>query len=146
MWLVNFLPEWIFHIVLLAGVVGLIAAFILSFIPLIGRYSLPIKVISACLVVGGLFIEGAIYNNYAWQQKVVEAERRAKEAEIKAAKANAKIQYRTIEKIQIVKDIKQTTQNKIQQHSTSMDAQCVITPEAIEVLNEQPKARKKKQK
>ena len=46
MWILSFLPEWAFHLLLIAGVLGTIAGFVLGMVPVIKQYIIPIRVIS----------------------------------------------------------------------------------------------------
>ena len=82
MWLLNLLPDWIFHLIVLAGVLGLLGSFFFGFIPFVSKYTLPIKVGSIVLLVIGIWFEGGISNNNAWLEKVHALEKKVAEAEI----------------------------------------------------------------
>ena len=60
MWILNWLPDWIFYAILLLGVVGLIATylvkFIAKFIPPFYVYKTPIQVASVIMIVFGTFM------------------------------------------------------------------------------------------
>ena len=135
MWLLHFLPDWIVHAVLFASVVGLIAAFALKFIPFVGRYSLPILVISFGLLIVSVWFEGALSNEAEWQAKVKEAQAKAAIAEEKAKAASAQIQYKFTEKVKVVKDVQVVVQERIKEVASKMDQDCIIAPEAIDILN-----------
>ena len=85
MWLLQWLPDWVFHLILLVGVLGLGASFVLKFIPFVDQYKLPIQVAAVILIVLGVYMEGAISNQAWWELRVAEAEKRVAEAEKKAA-------------------------------------------------------------
>lgn len=104
MWLLNFLPFWVFHLITLAGIIGIIAGFVLGFIPLISRYKLPIQLISILLFAGGLYMEGGISNEEKWQMLVKEMEVKVKEAELKAQEANSEIETKVVEKTKVIKE------------------------------------------
>lgn len=141
MWLINFLPGWFFHLVLLAGLMGISAGFVLRFIPFVSTYQLPIKAASAVLIVVGLFMEGAMSNEQAWQLKVAEAEKRALVAEAKAAKQNVKIVTKAVEDLKVVTDTQVVVQKEIADNATAIDTQCVVPPAAIAILNQSATAR-----
>lgn len=103
MWLMNFLPNWIFHAVLLAGVLGLIASFILKFIPIISTYKLPIQVGSILLIVIGVWFEGAMSNQAAWEERVKEMQAKVEEAAVKSAETNTKIITKTVKQLELVR-------------------------------------------
>jgi hypothetical protein len=102
MWLMNFLPNWIFHAILLAGVLGLIASLVLKFIPVISTYKLPIQIGAILLIVIGVWFEGAISNQEAWEARVAEMKVKVAEAEAKSEKVNTKILTKTIKQLELV--------------------------------------------
>lgn len=103
MWLMNFLPDWIFHAILLAGVLGLIASFVLKFIPFFSTYNLPVQVGAILLITIGVWFEGAMSNQAAWEAKVKEVEARVAAAEVKSAETNIKIITKTVKQLELVR-------------------------------------------
>ncbi len=103
MFLMNFLPNWIFHAILLAGVLGLIASFVLKFIPFISTYILPIQVGSVLLVVVGVWFEGAMSNQAEWEARVAEMQVKVAEAAAKGQEANVKIITKTVKQLELVR-------------------------------------------
>ena len=81
MWILKWLPDWIFYVILLAGVVGYIATYLLRFIPIpmVYMYKTPIQLGSIALIVLGTFMTGAIYDNNAWLERVREMEEKRSE-------------------------------------------------------------------
>ena len=102
MWLMNFLPNWIFHAILLAGVLGLIASLVLKFIPFINTYKLPVQVLSILLIVTGVWFEGAISNQAEWEARVAEMQVKVAEAEAKSSEANVQIVTKVVKKTKLV--------------------------------------------
>ena len=74
MWILNFLPDFIFHLIVLAGILGVIASFVCEFIPFVAKYKLPIQVASTIALVIGIYFEGGIANEAKWQARVKELE------------------------------------------------------------------------
>ena len=103
MWLMNFLPDWIFHAILLAGVLGLIASLVLKFIPFFNTYRLPVQVVSILLIVVGVWFQGAISNQAVWEARVREAEARVAVAEVKSAEVNTIIVTKVVKKLELVR-------------------------------------------
>lgn len=136
MWLLNLLPDWIFHLIVIAGVLGLLASFFFSFIPFISKYTLPIKIASLILLVIGIWFEGGISNNNAWLERVHALEKKIAEAEIKSAQENTKLVSQIAEKNKEIASVQATLKNKIKQFASVIDAECKVPAEAIEVLNE----------
>ena len=52
MWLLNWLPDWIFYAVGLVGLIGLFSTYLLRFIPIpaIYMYKTPIQLVSIVLI------------------------------------------------------------------------------------------------
>ena len=104
MWLLNFLPDWFFHLITLLGIVGIVGSFFLGMIPLIGKYKLPLQVISIVLLVGGIYMEGAMSNEEKWQLLVKEMEVKVKEAEIKSVLANEQLEDTLNQKTTVIRE------------------------------------------
>ena len=103
MWLMNFLPNWIFHAILAVGILGLISSFILNFIPSFKLYHLPIQVISVLLITVGVWFEGAMSNQAEWEARVAEMQVKVAEAQAKSQEANVQIITKTVKKLELVR-------------------------------------------
>ena len=103
MWILSFLPDWVFHAITIAGILGTIVGFFLGMIPGIKTYVIPIRIISILLLSFGLFLEGGLADNQVWQARVKEVEAKLAEAEAQSAKENTKIVEKVITKTQIVR-------------------------------------------
>lgn len=136
MWILSFLPDWIFHLVVIAGVLGLIASTFFGFIPFIKQYTLPVKIVSILLLVLGVWFEGAISNNNAWLEKVHALEKKVAEAELKSSQANVALTSAIAEKNKVIANAQFQLKNKIREISSTIDAECKVSPEVINVLNE----------
>jgi uncharacterized membrane protein len=103
MYIISFLPDWVFHAITIAGILGTVAGFVLGMIPLIKTYIIPIRIISILLLCFGLYLEGGLADYKIWEAKVKEVEAKLAEAELKSTKENTKIVTKVITKTQIVK-------------------------------------------
>lgn len=135
MWILNFLPFWVFHLITLLGVTGLVVGFALGMIPFISKYKLPIQLVSILLLVSGIYMEGAISNEEKWQALVKEMEAKVALAEEKSKNANSKIEYKFIDKVKVVKDTQVVVQEKIKEVAKVIDSKCELTPEAVSAIN-----------
>lgn len=104
MWLLNFLPEWVFHLITLLGIAGIVGSFFLGMVPLISKYKLPLQVISIVLLVGGIYMEGAMSNEEKWQLLVKEMEVKVKEAEVKSTLANQQLEESLTQKTSVIRE------------------------------------------
>jgi len=98
------MPDWIFHAILLAGSLGLIASFILNFIPTFKLYHLPLQVISVLLIALGIWFEGAMSNQAEWEAKVKDLEVKVAEAQAQSQEENIKIVTKTVKQIQVIRE------------------------------------------
>jgi len=113
MFLLNLLPDFVFHLMVIFGLLGLVASQFFGFIPFISSYTTPIKIISIILLVVGVWFEGAINNNESWKQKVAELEIKVANAETLSAETNLKIQENLNEKTKVIYDKKNETIKEI---------------------------------
>lgn len=104
MFIIQYLPEIVVHIIFTMGVLGVIAGFLLGFIPFIKQYKLAVQVISLLVLVFGVYLEGALADHKIWQQRVLELEAKVAKAEAKSAKVNTVIQQRVVTKTRVVKE------------------------------------------
>lgn len=101
--ILSLIPITLVHIMVLAGILGIITGFVLSFIPLVEKYKLAIQVISILLLGFGAFLEGMLIENKEWNHKVKELELKLSKAEVQASKVNTEIITKVITKKQIIK-------------------------------------------
>lgn len=142
MWLLDWMPFWIFHLATVAGVCALIAAQVFKFIPFISQYRLPMQVVGILILAFGLFMEGGISNQEKWEAKVKEMEVKVAMVEAESAKANIKIVEKTNTKIQKVEVRGEDIVKYIDREVIKYDAQCSIPKEFVKAHNdaaEQPK-------
>jgi DNA-binding protein YbaB len=138
MWILKWLPDWLFYVILLAGVIGYLATYLLRFIPipLVYMYKTPIQLGSIVAIVIGTFMAGAIHDNAAWEERVHEMEAKMKVAEQQSIEANDKINSKTQEvKTKIVQK-QVVVKQYIDREVTKYDNQCVIPKEFIKAHND----------
>ena len=136
MWLLNFLPDWIFHAVLLAGVLGLIASLVLSFIPFFNTYKLPVQVGSILLMVVGVWFEGAMSNQAAWEAKVKEVEAKIAVSEEKSKTENVKLVTKVVTKTEYYKERGADIVQYVDREITKYDNTCPVPNEVVKAHND----------
>lgn len=97
-WMISFLPNWFWTLLLFAGVGALGAS---TFLKL---YTIPLKVGGVAAVVISLWFLGAASNEEKWQIRVRELEAKLAAAETKSNKANTVIEEKVITKTKVVKE------------------------------------------
>ena len=148
MWIVEWLPSWVFTLVTLAGVAGILASQFLKAVPIISTHAFPIKVASICVMAFGLYMMGGVSNQERWEAKVKELEIKLAKAEAESQKQNVKIVEKLVTKTQIVKERGEDIIRYVDREIVKYDVKfapggmCEIPPEFIKAHNkaaEQPK-------
>jgi len=148
MWILQWLPNWIFYAIFFAGLLGLIATFVMKFIPLVYVYRTPIQAVSVVLIALGTYMAGAISNEEAWQARVKEMEAKVEAAAVESAQENVKIVEKVVKKTEYIKtrgqDIVKYIDKEIVKYDTKFlpGGQCEIPKEFIEAHNRAAEAPK----
>jgi hypothetical protein len=141
MWILNWLPNWIFYAIFFAGLLGLLATYVMKFIPFVYVYRTPIQAISILAIVIGTYMSGAISNEEAWQAKVKEMELKVAAAEVKSAKENIKIVEKVVTKTEYItrrgQDIIQYVDKEVVKYDTKFapSGVCELPKEFIKAIN-----------
>lgn len=135
MWILNWLPDSLFHFVVLAGTMGLIASFVLGFIPFIRQYKLAIQVFSFLTLLFGMFMEGAISNQAYWEAKVKEAQLLVAKKETQSAEKTVEVVTKYVDRVRKVKEKSDVIIREVPKYITKeVDSGCNI-PDSIRMLH-----------
>jgi hypothetical protein len=135
MWLLKFLPDWIVHLVLLAGVLGLVASFFLSVIPFVKQYKLPLQIVSVLVIIVAVWFEGNIHNEKVWLERVAQLEAKVKIAEQKSKEENVRIETKIVERVKVIKENVDVIRREIEVRKELINEGCVLSDTAIEMYN-----------
>jgi hypothetical protein len=139
MWILQFLPNWIFYLTLFTG----IATFVVTkFVRILPNAQL-IQAASVAVVVVSTYMIGAISNNDAWLAKIKDLEAKVAAAEAKSATANTEIVEKTVTKTQIVKQRGEDIVKYIDREVVKFDANCAVPKEFVATHNQAAEAPKK---
>ena len=142
MWILQWLPDWIFYGIFFAGILGLLATYVMKFIPFVYVYRIPIQAISVLAIAIGTYMSGAISNEEAWQVRVKEMEAKVAAAEIESQKENVKIVERVVKKTEYItrkgQDIVKYVDREVVKYDTKFmpSGQCELPKEFIKALND----------
>ena len=139
MLILHFLPNWIFHAIVLIGLAGIILGQFFSWLPFVGKYLIPFRILSVVILAFGLFMEGANYNNSVWEARAKDLEEKVKISEEKSKEVNTVIKTKVVEKIKKVKDVQVIIKDRIIEKEKLIDAKCEVPAEAIKILNDSAK-------
>jgi hypothetical protein len=136
MWILKFLPDFVFHLIFIAGLLGLGASFVLKFIPFVTQYRVPIQVVASILIAIGLYMEGAISDNNAWVARVHEIEKKVAQAEAKSAETNTRLVTELAKNREKIAANQQAVKQAIQQNIQAINRQCKLTDVSIDMYNQ----------
>jgi len=137
MWILKFLPDWIFYGIFLVGLIGFAATYLFKYIPVpfIYMYRKPIQIGSVLAIIFGTFMSGAIYDNEAWLDRVKEMEAKVAKAEVESREANSKIESKIETAKQKIVQKQVVVKQYIDREVVKYDNSCIIPKEFVEVHN-----------
>jgi hypothetical protein len=147
MWILQWLPDWIFYAILAIGLIGFLITYFLKFIPIPGlyMYKTPVQIVSLIMIVVGVYMSGSIANEEAWQAKVKELELKIAAAQVESEKENVQIVEKVVTKQQIVREKGQEIIKYVDKEIIKYDTkflpggECEMPKEFIKVLNDAAK-------
>lgn len=150
MWILHLLPdgilEFIVNAVLLTGVVSSILFFLvlnrlLRFIPALAPYYHIGQIVSAILLVAGVYFKGGYSTEMLWRERVQEMEAKMAEIRAESGKVNTEIKEKIIYRDKIIRLAGETLIERVDNVIT-VEKDCKIPQEAIDVHNEAAKMNK----
>ena len=141
-WMLSFIPDWVWTLVLISGIVGTLATWVLKFIPFVSTYRLPIQVASIIALVAGVYFQGVIANETKWQDKIADLQKQIVEAETKSKETNVVVQEKIVTKTKIIKEKGQDIVNYIDREVVKKEEiikyieQCPVPKEIIDLHNQ----------
>jgi len=103
-WMINLIPDIFWTLLLWAGVLSIIASYLLGKIAFVSQYRIPLRVGGVLAVLIGVYFYGVIANEAKWQARVKELEEKVAVAEAKSADTNTVIKTEVVEKVKVVKE------------------------------------------
>jgi len=146
MWILNWLPNFVFDLMLLVGVLAIGASFVLTFIPFVSQYKLPIQVAGIILTVVAVWYEGGIAKDAEYKTRIAEMELRISRSEIAATEANTRLAEQILREQIRIKDITETNKKRLQELADQLNRQCTVNNSVINVLNDAAKNRREVKK
>lgn len=142
MWILDFLPGWIFTLITVVSLGAFLVTEFLNKIPFVALYLKTIRIASIVGLAFGLYMMGGSANQEKWEARVKELEAKVAIAEEQSKTANAKLDAKMKEKAKVIKEKEYIIQEKIVKIKDTIDAMCQIPVEAIQLLNEAAEERK----
>jgi hypothetical protein len=141
-WMLSFIPDWFWTLILISGIAGTLATWVLKFIPFVSTYRLPIQVASIIALVVGVYFQGVIANETKWQDKIADLQKQIAEAEVRSKETNVVVQEKIVTKTKIIKEKGQDIVNYIDREVVKKEEiikyieQCPVPKEIIDLHNQ----------
>lgn len=137
MWILKWLPFWIFYAIFFIGIAGFLATYLLKFIPIpaLYIYKTPIQIASMILIVIGVYMSGAISNEEAWLAKVNEVKAKLAEAEAKGVVETVKVVEKVVYQEKVVREKGKDIIQYVDREVVKFDNRCEIPPSFIDIHN-----------
>ena len=138
MWLLNWLPDWLFYAIGLIGVIGLVSTSLLRYIPIpaIYMYKTPIQLVSIVLIGFATYMSGGIANEAKWNARVKEVEAKVAAAEVESVKQNVKIVEKVVKKTEYITRKGNDVIQYVDREIVKYDSSCVIPKEFVKAHND----------
>jgi hypothetical protein len=144
MWMMSFVPDsvllYVINTVLLVGAVGSFLTFfalnrILRWFPAISPYYLVLQIVSAVLLVGGIYLKGGYGVEMSWREKVKEAEAKVAAVEEQSKEINKQLEAERKKKQQVKVEYYNTVKTEIKEVEKLIDGKCELDPKVNELHN-----------
>ena len=142
MWILDFLPSWIFTLITLISLGAFLTTEFLNNLPFVAQYLKAIRIGSIVGLVVGLYMMGGAANQEKWEARVKELEAKVAISEEQSKTANAQLETKLKENARVIKEKEYIIQEKITKVKEQINAECKVPQAAIDLLNEaagQPK-------
>jgi hypothetical protein len=131
-WMLQLIPDslfvWITYLLFAAGVALYVASKLVSWIPLMGQYRLPVELVG----VVALVIAAYFYGGISYREQIAEMKQQIKVAEEKSQQVNTVIETKIIEKVKVVKENVYITREIVKEVAgRQLDAQCSLPKSTI---------------
>lgn len=146
MWLLSFIPDsfliYVIDTIILFGAIGSFATFfalhkLLNKFPKLAPYYLLLQVVSATLLISGIYFKGGYGVEMEWREKVAELEEKLAIAEAESRQVNTVIQEKVITKTKVIQGKAKTIVTYVDRPVIQeFDRTCPIPKEVIDIHNE----------
>lgn len=137
MWILKFLPDWIFYAVFFLGLIGIAVTYLLRLIPIpaLYMYKTPIQIGSILLIAIGTFMSGAIWNEDAWKARVAQLEKETAEAQAKSSQVTVETVTKYVDRTKVIKEKGDEIIKVIDREVVKYNDNCKIPDEVIKIHN-----------
>jgi len=117
MWILHQVPDswigWIINTVLTAGVLTTVAGWLVTFVPVVNTYRIPVQITGILLLITGVYFKGGYSTELIWQQRVHELQEKLAQAQQQSKQTNIQIVNRLVTETKVIHDQAQDIVNYV---------------------------------
>jgi hypothetical protein len=140
MWLISFLPDMFFHILLGASILVFLISSLFNNVPFLGGYlggyTKLIQIISVVCLVFAVWSEGGIAKDNEYKEKIKALQQKISEAEVASDNLNNKLFEEMLKQQQEIKRITDTNKSRMRAQAAPLDLHCMVSQNVINILND----------
>ena len=141
MWLLSFLPDAFFHILLGASILVFLVSTLFNNIPFIGGYTKLIQIISIVCLVFSVWMEGGIAKDNEYKEKIRVLQQQIDKSKVESEALNNKLFAEMLKYQQEIKSISDTNRSRLKDKSVSLNSECKVNQDVINILNDSARNR-----
>lgn len=141
MWILNFLPDIFFHIMLGASILIFLVSTLFNNIPFLGGYTKLIQIISIVCLVFAVWMEGGIAKDNEYKEKIKELQQKISKAEVDSEALNNKLFEEMLKHQQAIQQITAANKQRLNNQAAELNKSCTVNDNVIGILNDAAKAR-----
>ena len=135
----NLIPDWLItwlvNGLVIAGLVGISAAWIARWVPYFNMYRGPIQLIGVICLVLGVYFRGGADVEHAWRERVAKLEAQIAVAEKQSAESNKRLSDQLQQNKKLTQEVKNANQASIRANAEKINAECRVPDVAIGLHN-----------
>lgn len=144
MWLLSWVPndflELIVNAVLITGIAATFLSFfvinrLLRWLPPLARWVNLIQIVSAVVLIAGIYFKGSFNTEQWWRQRTAEVQEKLKEAEAESERLNNALAKKTAEKAKVIRGKELIVKQYIDREVTKYDNTCPVPAPVVKALN-----------
>lgn len=136
MWIFTITPDWLYHTLLSASLLAVLAGFFLANVPLVKQYSMLLKTGGIFALTLSLFLEGALYDYNVMQARIEEVKQQVVAAEQASKQSNDKLANKSSKAKEKIVTKREYVTRYIDREITKYDNSCVIPKEFVKAHND----------
>jgi len=141
MWLISFLPDMFFHILLGASILVFLVSTLFSNVPFLGGYTKLIQIISIVCLVFAVWSEGGIAKDNEYKEKIKDLQQKINKAEVDSEALNNKLYEAMLKHEQEIKNINDANRLRLKNKSSTLNLECKVNQDVIDILNDSARNR-----